>query len=108
MSAFGIGINTQGTNDGEIRGTQKKIACDCWFTCNGKSIPRIVKFFDENGELQTIDKVNNDLHIKWAETKNYSGISSIEYGCSFVCQGIFHDVKIIFFKDTCKWIMTYL
>lgn len=104
MSAFGIGINTQGIESGEIRGTQNKIACDCWFTSNGKTTPRLIKFIDENGKLQTID----EIHVKWTESKNYSGISSIEYGCSFVCEGILHDVKLIFFKDECKWIMSYL
>jgi hypothetical protein len=104
MSAFGIGTNTQGINSGKVKGTQKEIACDCWFTSTGKSIPRMIKFIDANDELQTIDKI----HVKYTETKNYSGIQSIEYGCTIICQGFSRDVKLIFFKDSCKWIMTFL
>lgn len=104
MSAFGIGTNTQGTNAGKIRGSQIDIACDCWFMSTGKSIPRIIKFIDENGELQTINKI----HVKCMEIKNYSGIQSIEYECSIISQGLMHDVKLIFFNENCKWIMTFL
>ncbi len=40
--AFGIGVNTGNAYAGDIRGTQKEIACECWFTSTGK-IVRIMK-----------------------------------------------------------------
>lgn len=103
MSAFGIGINTKGTNAGEIRGTQIEIACACWFTSKGRTIPYRIKFQDENGELQTINKIN----VSYLEEKNYAGIPSVEYTCSIIYD-MHYDVKLIFFKQDCRWIMTFL
>ena len=34
--SFGIGTNTQMADFGFIRGKQKEIACQCWFTSKGK------------------------------------------------------------------------
>ena len=104
MSAFGIGINTQGTESGKIRGIQKEIACDCWFTSTGKTIPRLFKFIDDNGTVQTV----SDIYIECTENKNYSGIPSIEHTCVVSCVNKVIRVKLIYFKDTSKWIMTYL
>lgn len=104
MSGFGIGTNTQKTNAGKIRGTQKEIACFCWFTSTGKSIPSLIKFEDENGELQTV----KDIHVKHTEAKNYSGIPSLEYLCSIVINNTIHEVKLIFFQDECRWVMNFI
>jgi hypothetical protein len=104
MSAFGIGTNTQKANAGEIRGFQKEVGCFCWFTSQGKSIPRIIKFIDDNGELQTVYEVL----VKHMEPKNYSGIPSIEYLCSFSVSNIIYDVKLIFFQSECKWVMNFI
>lgn len=101
MSAFGIGINTQGTNAGEIRGKQIEIACACWFTSNGKTIPYTIKYQDENGEIQTI----NEIIVKYLEEKNYSGIPSVEYDCTLFHGEISKQVKLIFFKEECRWVM---
>lgn len=100
---FGIGINTKATNASEIRVNQIEIACACWFTSKGKTIPYRIKFQAENGELQTID----NIHIKCTETKNYAGIPSVEYTCSIIYD-MHYDVKLIFFKDRCKWVMNFL
>lgn len=35
--AFGIGTNTSGADAGSVRGTQKEIACECWFTRRERS-----------------------------------------------------------------------
>lgn len=104
MSAFGIGTNTQCTNAGEIRGTQKEVACDCWFTSNGKTMPRLIKFIDENDVLQTV----TEIMIEYTERKNYSGIPSVEYTCTITCEGRLIKVKLIRFQIEDKWVMTYL
>jgi len=41
--AFGIGTNTKDADAGLIRGTQREIACECWFTSTGKMIPLMIK-----------------------------------------------------------------
>ena len=47
--AFGIGTNTQKADAGAVKGNQREIACDCWFTTTGKIIPRMLKIQDEDG-----------------------------------------------------------
>ncbi|WP_313133721.1 hypothetical protein [Anaerocolumna sp.] len=104
MSAFGIGINSQSTNDGEIQGNQLEIACACWFTSQKRAIPYMIKFIDENSEMQTV----REIKVIYTEPKNYSGIPSLEYTCEIVINEIRHNVKLIFFMHECKWIMTFL
>lgn len=104
MSAFGIGTNSQRPNAVKIRGAQKDIACACWFTNQKKPIPYLIKFIDENGEIQTV----REIKINCVEEKNYSGIPSLEYPCQIVVNEISHNVKLIFFMYECKWIMTFL
>ncbi|MDU6264205.1 MAG: hypothetical protein E6600_06840 [Anaerocolumna aminovalerica] len=104
MSAFGIGTNTQSTNDGEIHGTQMEIACACWFTSQRKPTPYLIKFIDENGEIQTV----REIKVIYMEPKNYSGIPSLEYTCEMVINEIRHNIKLIFFMQECRWIMTFL
>ena len=72
--AFGIGTNTQKTEAGPVKGTQREIACDCWFTTNGKIIPRMLKIQDEDGEIRVIKQIA--VHSQ--EAKNFCGIPSVE------------------------------
>lgn len=104
MSAFGIGINSQCTNAGEIRGEQIEIGCFCWFTSKGKTTPKLIRFVDENKMLQTVTQI----HIEHTERKNFNGIPSIEYTCTIVCESKLIKVKLIHFQIEDKWIMTYL
>lgn len=98
---FGIGTNTEGTNRGAIRGTQMEIACECWFTSKGNTMPLMLKFQDDEGIIQTI----HDIQVNYSEEKNYAGISSIEYDCTIAYYEKKHLVKLIFFKEECRWIM---
>lgn len=101
---FGIGINTQKTNAGNLRGKQKEIACFCWFTSKGKPTPHIIKFQNESGEIQTV----NEIHVKCMDYKNFSGIPSIEYICSIAIDNIQYDVKLIYFNESCKWVINFI
>ena len=37
------------TDAGEFRGILQDIACGCWFTQNGKTIPKLIRAMDERG-----------------------------------------------------------
>lgn len=104
MPSFGIGINSQKTNAGDIRGNQIEVACLCWFTSQGRTIPQYLKFVDEEGVLQTI----NELTVKHMEQKNYSGISTKEYLCTFSLHNTLYEVKLIYFMSNCKWVMIFI
>lgn len=102
--AFGIGINTQETNAGNIRGRQMDIACECWFTSKGKIRPLMLKYQDERGEIHTI----NEIQVHSSEEKNYAGIPSVEFDVTLNCQGILSRVRLIFFKKECRWVMNFM
>lgn len=99
--AFGIGINTQQTNAGEMRGARREIACECWFTKSGNTIPIMIKFEDENGEIQTV----REIAVLHSERKNYAGISTMEHACRIGIGGKQYNVRLVFVQSECKWMM---
>ena len=52
--AFGIGTDTQKADTGMIRGRQREIACQCWFTSKGEIMPTMLMVQDEDGEMRTV------------------------------------------------------
>ena len=97
--AFGIGTNTSTTNAGSVRGTQKQIACECWFTSKGRTIPKIIKVMDEEGFLHTI----HEIQVLATEEKTYSGIQTVEHLCRISFGGRMELVKLVFTKESCTW-----
>lgn len=100
--AFGIGINTKKADSGPVKGHQIDIACKCWFTSTGRSMPMMIKFENED-RIETID----EIHVNYVEEKRYNGIASVEYDCTVCFRGIKQDVKLVFFKEECRWIMRF-
>ncbi|MGL6199824.1 MAG: hypothetical protein ACRC3H_12920 [Lachnospiraceae bacterium] len=49
--AFPVERNTQRLQEREIPGTQLNAAVDCWFTAEGKTMPRFCKIEGTEGEL---------------------------------------------------------
>lgn len=84
---------------GVLHGIQREIACECWFTSNGKSIPQIIKVMDENGRLYTI----RDIELLTEETKTYCGIQTVEHLCRIQLRNKTTLVKLIYTKESCKW-----
>jgi hypothetical protein len=103
MKKSGIG-QTKGSDDGIIRGKQIDIACNCQFAQNGRAIPNLIKFQDEYKEIHTVDHIE----INSFEEKRYSGIPSIEYDCTIMFREVRYLVKIIYYKQVCKWAMVFL
>ncbi len=101
--AFGIGINARRPQEGPVKGIQMEIACECWFTRKGKACPVMLKFQDEEGEIHTI----REIQVHSQEEKNYAGIPSIEYRVTVTYQGISRPVKLLFFKEECRWVMNF-
>ena len=99
--AFGIGTNTKSADAGEVRGTQREIACECWFTSTGKMIPLMIKVRDEDGEMLVIKKIE----IHYQEKKKYAGIPSVEFDCTLTIleQGI--RAKLIYYQTEGRWIL---
>ena len=99
--AFGIGTNTKDADAGLIRGTQKEIACECWFTSTGKMIPLMIKVRDEDGEMLVIKKI--DVHYQ--EKKKYAGIPSVEFDCTLTILGQGIPAKLIYYQTEGRWVL---
>lgn len=102
--AFGIGTNTEGTNAGTMKRVQRNVACLTWFTANGTMYPKILKLEDEDGMITTV----KDIRTNSVEEKNYSGIPSLEYDCIIVLHGFEIPIKLVYFKEACKWVIREL
>lgn len=101
MPAFGIGINGDAADSGEICGRQVDIACKAWFTSQGHAKPLSFKFQGDDGMIQTIQ----DVCVICSEEKYYSGIPSREYRCRAIIGGLLHEFRLIFYIEECRWVM---
>ena len=101
--AFGIGTKPRRVDADSVRGTQKKIACECWFTSTGKVMPLMLKIEDEDGAVQTI----REITVHSQEKKQYAGIPSIEYDCTLVLQGRKVRAWLIYYQSENRWVMNF-
>ena len=53
MAGFGIGMNNERPEAGNLKGERKEIACSCYFSCSGKTFPIMIRVEDEDGEIRT-------------------------------------------------------
>lgn len=101
MPAFGIGTNVREVDSGDVRGRQIDIACKTWFTSTGSPRPLSFKYKGDDGMLQRVAVAE----IMGSEDKNYAGIPSKEYKCRAVIGGLLHEFKLIFYVESCRWVM---
>ena len=101
--AFGIGINAQKADDGVVRGIQREVACECWFTSSGKVAPLMIKVQDEDGEIRVIRQIV--VHSR--EKKMYAGIPSIEFNCTLTILEQAIPAKLIYYQTESRWVLNY-
>ena len=97
--AFRLGDIAEKKQDSVLTGIQREVACDCWFTSGGKTMPRMIKLMDEQGVVQTV----REIHLLFSEEKMYSGIRTVEHICSIVINDRKEMVKLIYTKENCQW-----
>ena len=97
--AFRLGDILEKTQQAAPKGLQREIACDCWFTSKGKSIPQWIKVMDEQGMVHTI----KEIEVLTTEEKAYIGIETVENLCRICVCGRKLLVKLIFTKENCRW-----
>lgn len=99
--AFGIGINSQYANAGAVRGKQREIACECWFTSTGKVTPLMLKLQDEEGVCHVV----KPILVHSQEKKLYAGTPSIEFDCSIWLKDQQQRVYLIFYINENRWVL---
>ncbi len=97
--AFQLGNITETKEHGVLKGIQREIACDCWFTSSGRSIPKVIKVMDDEGILHTI----RHIELLTSEEKTYSGIQTVEHLCKIPLGGKSEVVKLVYTKENCRW-----
>ena len=101
--AFGIEINTNKADAGFIKGRQREIACQCWFTSKGKVTPLMLKVQDEDGEIRTV----HQIQVLSQEEKTYAGTRSLEFDCIITILEQQIDVQLIYYKEENRWVLVY-
>ena len=101
--AFGIGTNTQNADAGFVKGKQKEIACQCWFSSKGRVIPLMLKIEDEDGEIRTI----RQIEVLSQEEKRYAGVRSLEFDCNITILEQKIGVQLIYYKEENRWVLVY-
>ena len=101
--AFGIGTNIQKADAGFIKGKQREIACQCWFTSKGKVTPLMLKIEDEDGEIRTV----RQIQVLTQEEKKYAGVRSLEFDCIITILEQKIDVQLIYYKEENRWVIVY-
>ena len=101
--AFGLGTNTQKADAGMIRGKQREIACQCWFTSKGKVMPLMLKVEDEDGEIRTV----RQIQVLSQEEKMYAGVLSLEFDCIITILEQKIKVRLIYYKEENRWVLVY-
>ena len=99
--SFGIGTNTGNADSGVIKGIQKEIACQCWFTRSGEITPLMIKVQDEDGEIRAIRQIK--VHSR--EAKRYAGIPTTEFDCTLIILEQAIDAKLIYYQTENRWVM---
>ena len=102
--AFQLGNIIEQKEPGLLQGIQREIACECWFTSQGRIIPKLIKVMDEEGILHTI----RHIELLTAEEKTYSGIQTVEHLCKIFLEGRTEVVKLIYTKENCRWTITFI
>lgn len=97
--AFGIGVNTEHPDRGKWQGRQEDVACDCWFSNTGMTIPRLVKFRDREGVIQSL----GHIQVHEMEKIYRCGIPATEYRCSSLYEGVEYRFRLIFHMEDCRW-----
>lgn len=100
---FGIGTNSQAADAGPVRGKQKEVACECWFTSTGRVTPLMLKVKDEDGEIQVIKEIT--VHSK--EMKRYAGSPSLEFDCTLGIGEQKVRARLIYYITQNRWVLNF-
>ena len=75
------------------------VACGCWFTSSGRTIPKTIKYEDEDGMIHTIQ----NIHVLNSEKRRTAGISAMVYDCLMEIEGQEYPLQLYHFQEEGKW-----
>jgi len=101
--AFGIAANSRAADVKAVRGRQKEIACECWFTSKGKIMPLMIKLEDEYGEIIA----SKSITVHSQEKKRYAGLPSVEYDCTLEIGERSMRAWLIYYMTEGRWVLNF-
>lgn len=101
--AFGTGIYPQAPDAGTVRGKQREVACECWFTSTGKIMPLMLKVKDEEGEVRVI----REIAVHSQERKRYAGNPSVEFDCTLRLGERKIRAWLIYYMAQGRWVLNF-
>lgn len=101
---FQLGPIADLTDTGKLHGVQKEIACKCWFTSTGTTIPLMIKIMDDEGQIYSIQV----LQVISSDEKRFCGIETVEHVCKILVNEQEKIVKLVFNKSSCTWKIVFL
>lgn len=99
--AFGIGTNTEPTEQEPLSGVYHDVAVQCWFTANGKSQPLMLKVKGADEEIIQI----SHIQVLTIEKQCYAGILNWKYRCRAELLGKRIDFVLLFCPEDTTWKM---
>ena len=99
--AFGIGTNTQHTENTLPKGKLQEVAVKCWFTSKGESRPLMMKIQTEQGEIIPVE----NIQVLTSEKQCYAGIVTWKYKCRVIINGREQEFILLFTPESCSWKM---
>ena len=96
---FGIGLHTQKPDQGEMRQKPEDIACGCWFTSQGRAIPKLIKYKDQEEKIHCV----SEIEVLYAQKQNFCGIPTMMYSCRTVLNGQEYRFRLFFYQEDYTW-----
>lgn len=85
------------------QGYYKKVAVGCWFTASGRGMPKLIKYEDEDGCIQTI----RGIQVVKDEKGYYSGLISHKYWCKGEVDGDVRSFTLLYCPKDNKWDLVF-
>ena len=78
---------------------KKKVAVGCWFTSNGRTIPKIIRYEDDNGSVHTL----SDIHLVDVQYKEGPYKCAQLYDCIALVDGLKCSFQLLFHPGDNIW-----
>lgn len=98
---FIVGRGREQCQEAAIKGCYRMAAVGCWFTASGRGIPQVVKYQDEEGNLQVL----THIQVRKVEQKYYGGILSRKYDCSVIVEDKEQKFILLYYPERNQWNM---
>lgn len=96
-----VGLQREERENRTVTGRYQKVAVDCWFTSTGETIPRMIKYQDERGELHLL----RDIQVQKTNRRRCGGMLLQRYDCRGSVGGRLRKFTLLYHPGENTWDM---